>query len=221
MVTALAQTPFFQDMDAVLLQRLAAQGRWQTYGAGGVIFLEGETAPGFYVVDHGWIKVVKMSPEGREQILYFWGAGDLFGGMSVFVNQPAPATAIALEATGLWLLPRASVQQLLVDEPTMALRIIEFMAQRLSDMIDLVAELALHPVMARLARRLLEQSVDDVIQRHRWATQAEIAARIGAAPDVINRALRVLVEEGIIELSRQQIRIIDRARLEEKAVPIA
>ncbi|MEZ4621306.1 MAG: Crp/Fnr family transcriptional regulator [Caldilineaceae bacterium] len=149
------------------------------------------------------------------------GAGDLFGGMSVFVNQPAPATAIALEATGLWLLPRASVQQLLVDEPTMALRIIEFMAQRLSDMIDLVAELALHPVMARLARRLLEQSVDDVIQRHRWATQAEIAARIGAAPDVINRALRVLVEEGIIELSRQQIRIIDRARLEEKAVPIA
>ncbi|MCB0189331.1 MAG: Crp/Fnr family transcriptional regulator [Caldilineaceae bacterium] len=160
-----------------------------------------------------------MSPEGREQILYFWGPGDLFGGMTAFVNQPAPATAITQEDVGVWLLPRVAIEQLLNDDPTMAWRIIEFMASRLNDMITLVAELALHPVMARLARRLLEQAEDGVIQRHRWATQAEIAARIGAAPDVINRALRTLVEEGIIELSRKQIRILDRERLAEKAVP--
>ncbi len=218
LATALQQTPFFQGMDLPVLRQLAGHARWQAYTSGALIFLEGDDALGFYLVEHGWIKVVKMSTEGREQILYFWGPGDLFGGMTVFVNQPAPATAIALEPSGLWLLPRQPIQQLLVDEPTLALRIIEFMAHRLSDMITLVADLSLRSVTARLASQLLANANGDVVERQRWATQAEMAARLGAAPDVINRGLRTLVEEGIIELSRSQIRILDRDGLEGKAL---
>ncbi|MCB0185776.1 MAG: Crp/Fnr family transcriptional regulator [Caldilineaceae bacterium] len=176
--------------------------------------MEGDTAPGFYFIEHGWIKIVTISTEGREQILYIWGPGDLFGGVTAFVDQPAPATAIALEATGLWLLPRHALHEHLLREPTFALRLIEFMAQRLSEMITLVSDLSLRSLTARLARRLLENAVDDVVQRQRWATQAEMSARLAAAPDVVNRALRALVEDGIIELSRQQIRIVDRQRLQ-------
>lgn len=219
LVVALQKTYFFQGMEKQLLQQLVDHAQWQSYRPGAIIFLEGDAAPGLYYVEQGWVKVVKMSPEGREQILYFWGAGDLFGGMTAFVNQVAPATAIALEATGLWLLPRHAIQQLLTDEPALALRIIEFMGQRLTDLITLVADLSLHSVTERLARQLLDRSSDDIVQRHRWATQAEMAARLGTAPDVINRALRALVEEGLIELSRQQIRILDRPALEDKASP--
>lgn len=216
---ALGQTSFFQGMDPLLLHQLATYARWQFVAAGSIVFLEGDTTPGFYLVDHGWIKVVKMSPEGREQVLYFWSAGDLFGGLSAFVDQAAPATAIALEESGLWLLPRSAVQQLLTDEPAFATRMIEFMAQRLSEMITLVADLSLRSVTARLARQLLELAEGDLVERQRWATQSEMAARLGAAPDVVNRALRALVEEGVIELSRRQIRILDRGQLAEKAIP--
>ena len=130
-----------------------------------------------------------------------------------------PATAIALEPTELWQLPRNVVRQALLTEPQFALRVIEYMGERINDLVALVADLSLRSVTARLARQLMENAVDDVVQRQRWATQAEMAARLGAAPDVVNRALRSLSDAGLIELSRQQIRILDRVGLADKALP--
>ncbi|MEZ4664793.1 MAG: Crp/Fnr family transcriptional regulator [Caldilineaceae bacterium] len=216
---ALQQLPFFEGLDAPLIQRFAQSAIRRVYEPGAIIFLEGDDSPGLYYVQSGWVKVVSMSAEGREQILHFLGAGEIFGGMTVFVRQPMPATAIALEPTALWLLPRDVVRQALLDVPLFALRVIEFMGERINDLVALVADLSLRSVTARLARQLLENAVDDVVQRQRWATQAEMAGRLGAAPDVVNRALRSLSDAGLIELSRQQIRILDREGLAAKALP--
>lgn len=216
---ALQLLPFFQGLDEQLIQRFAQCASERHFEPGAIIFLEGDESPGLYFVQSGWVKVVTISEEGREQILHYLSAGELFGGMTIFVRQPLPATAIALEPTQLWLLPREVVRQALLDEPMLALRVIEFMASRITDLVTLVTDLSLRSIAARLARQLLENAVDNVVQRQRWATQAEMAARLGAAPDVVNRALRSLSEAGLIELSRHQIRILDRAGLEAKAVP--
>lgn len=213
---ALRQLPFFRGVDALILQRFAEHAIWHQYEPGAMLFSEGDRAPGLYVVESGWIKVVAISAEGREQILHFVGAGEVLAGMAAFMSQPIPATAIALEQTALWLLPRDVVRQALVDEPLLAVRVIEFMAAKINDLVALVTDLSYRSVTARLARQLLEQASANVVQRQRWATQAEMAARLGAAPEVVNRALRALVEEGLIDLSRQQIRILDRQRLEAK-----
>ena len=83
LVEALQTTPFFQGLDLQVLAELAQHARLHTFVPGAVIFLEGDPAPGFYYVQQGLVKIVKMSPEGREQILYLWGAGDLFGGIRI------------------------------------------------------------------------------------------------------------------------------------------
>ena len=219
LLTALQQLPFFAGLETQLIQRFAHSAIRRVYEPGAIIFLEGDDSPGLYYVQSGWVKAVSMSAEGREQILHFLKAGEVFGGMTVFVSQPMPATAIALEPTELWQLPRNVVRQALLTEPQFALRIIEYMGERINDLVALVADLSLRSVTARLARQLMENAVDDVVQRQRWATQAEMAARLGAAPDVVNRALRSLSDAGLIELSRQQIRILDRAGLADKALP--
>lgn len=217
LVAALQATAFFHGLDEQVVSELARHAVERSVPAGGVIFLEGDASPGFYYVQQGWVKIVRMSPEGREQILYSWGPGDLFGGMGVFANHPTRATAIALEASTLWLLPRKAVQQALASDPTMALRVIEFMADRIDQLMTLVTDLSLRSVTARLARQLLVNAEGEIVQRQRWATQNEMAARLGATPDVVNRALRTLVEEGMIELNRRQIRILDRDRLALRA----
>lgn len=215
---ALCRLPFFEGIDGRILQQFADAAIRQRYEPGTILFWEGDFAPGLYFVESGWIKVVAMSAEGREQILHFVSASEIIGGMTAFLTQPIPATAIALESTEVWLLPREIVRQALLDEPMLAVRVIEFMAQRINDLVALVSDLSLRSVTARLARQLLEQASGDLIQRQRWATQSEMAARLGAAPEVVNRALRALVDEGLIDLSRQQIRILDREKLEAKAV---
>ncbi|RIK41390.1 MAG: hypothetical protein DCC55_12055 [Chloroflexi bacterium] len=216
LVEKLQTSSFLRGLDPEVLAQMARSAVWRAYAPGAVIFLEGDAAPALYYVDTGWVKVVKMSPEGREQVLQVFGPGEIFSGMGVFVDRPAPATAIALEQTRIWLLQRDAVRRMLAANPALAVQVIEFMADRLTELVTLVADLSLHTVTERLARLLLEEAEDDVVYRRRWATQAEMAARLGAVPDVLNRALRALVEEELIELDRQQIRILDRQGLAAK-----
>ena len=217
LVTQLRAVPILQGLETANLEQLAQSAIWREYAAGAVIFLEGDSAPALYYIQAGWIKVVKMAPDGREQILYFWGPGETFGGIGVFINRPMPATAIALEPTGLWLLRRDAITQLLTTQPAMAVQVIECMANRMHELMALVADLSLHTVAERFARLLLEEAEDDTLPRRRWATQAELAARLGTVPDVLSRTLRSLVDGGLITMDRHAIHILQRQALEKLA----
>ena len=90
---------------------------------------------------------------------------------------------------------------------------IESLEERIAHLTRMVEDLSLRPVEARLARLLLEQMDGDTVPRQRWATQAEMAARLGTVPDVFNRALRKLADAGMIHVERHQIRILDKKGL--------
>jgi CRP/FNR family transcriptional regulator len=217
LIAQLGRNPFFQGLGELALNDLAREAVWREHTPGEVVFLEGEAALGLYYLQFGWLKAVKSSPEGREQVLRFIGPGETFNEIGAFASRPNPATAIALEAAGVWLLRREAMLRLLRRQPDLAQRIIEGMADRVIDLANLVADLSLRPVTGRLARLLLDEADGDVLHRPRWHTQAELAARLGTVPDVVQRALRGLETEGAIEVHRHEIRIRNRAALEKLA----
>ena len=209
---------FLHGLDEAALTALAQRAVWREYAPGAIIFLEGETAAAIYYLEIGWVKVSKSSLDGREQILRFLGPGETFNELSVFANKTNPATAISLETVGAWLIPRDAVQHLLTSHPEVAAHVIENIADRVIQLVSLVADLSLHSVEARIARMLLDEAKEDVMTRQRWATQTELAARLGTVPDVLSRALRSMVDAGVIEMNRHEIRILDRQTLETMAM---
>lgn len=217
LIEHLRSNSFFKGLDESTLHDLAQAAAWREYAAGEVVFLEGERSPGLYSIQSGWLKVVKTSPEGREQVLRFLGAGEVFNAIGVFADRPNPATAIALERTGVWLLRRDFMMGLLGKQPEVAQRVIENIADRVIELVALVEDLSLRTVVGRLARLLLDGAADDVLHRPRWYTQAELAARLGTVPDVVQRALSGLAADGLIGVERHVIRIRDRAALEKLA----
>ena len=88
-------------------------------------------------------------------------------------------------------------------------------SQRLKQLTNKVEDLGLYSVRARLVRFLLEQADQKEIPV-RW-TQDEIARQIGTVRDVVGRSLRTLEQEGLIQIRRQCIRLLDRLRLEKIA----
>jgi CRP/FNR family transcriptional regulator len=217
----LRKIPWLAVLDETGWADLLAAIQLQAYSPGEVIFLEGDSVARFYVVHRGWVKAVKLSPEGREQILDFMGPGQPLNIAPTFAEQPSPATLIAQEACELWVIPQPTLLALLDRYPVMARLVIKALANRLLHTISLIEDLSLRSVTARLAKLLLIQlsgSGQPAITRHRWATQAEMAARLGTVPDVVNRALRSLAEEGLIQVNRQQIIILDQAGLANKAM---
>ena len=207
----------FAGLDEGTLRALAQNAHWREYSAGEVIVLEGEGLPGLLYLQSGWIKVVKVSPGGREQVLRFLEPGETFNEVGVFADQPNPATAIALEQAGVWLIRRETVMGLVQENPAFAQFVIAKMADRLLHLVALVTDLSLRPITGRLARLLLQEAAGDLLYRPRWYTQAELAARLGSVPDVVQRALRNLEKDGLIAVNRSEIRILDRDALKEIA----
>jgi len=213
----LANVPYLAGIDPALIETIARQTKLQQYDAGQVVFLEGEQDVALYIVHAGWLKAVKTSTDGREQVLHFIGPGEVFNAIGVFVEAANPATVIALEPTTVWVIQQAVMLRLLDEYPVLGRVIIRRLAERVQQLITIVEDLSLRTIEARLARYLLAQSTAEQLQRPRWATQAELASRLGTVPDVLNRALRSLAKDNLIVVERHQIQILDDAGLAARA----
>lgn len=102
--------------------------------------------------------------------------------------------------------------------PQTALQIIGNMADKIIDLVALASDLSLKTVEARFAKLLLDSADGDMIERRRWTNQTELAAHLGTVPDVLSRVIRELTKAGLIEMDKQQIRILNHAELMKRAI---
>lgn len=214
---SLRRQPLFAALDGPTLDRLAEAAIWRLYEGGTIVVREGESARGFYHLESGWLKVVKTSAAGREQILRFLEPGDTFNEIGVFTDQPTPATVIALARAELWWIPRQALVGLVRESPDFAQHVISKMAENILHLVSLVADISLLTVGSRLARLILNDAVGGVLHRPRWYTQTELASRLGTVTDVVQRVLRDMETRGLIEVDRERIVVRDRRALEEMA----
>ncbi len=209
---------FLHGLDHDTLTSVAKSATWKVFPPDAVVFWEGDIETNLYYLQYGSLKAMKASPDGRQQVLRFVQAGEIFNEIGVLAKRPNPATAVALEESGVWLIPRQALEEIVQTHPTTALQIIENMADKIIELVTLATDLSLKTVEARFAKLLLEQAEGDVIERRRWTNQTELAARLGTVPDVLSRVTRELTKAGLIEMDRQHIRILDRKGLTERAM---
>lgn len=207
---------YFSNLENASLDRLISASIRRSYSTNQVLLIEGDPCAGMYIIESGWLKAVKIGSDGREQVLQTLRASDAFNAISVFTGVPNQATVSVLEDAVVWLIPRAVLLRLLDEHPPLARKVTIDLAEQIMRLVQMVEDLSLRPVESRLARLLLEQAQDGSVQRRRWATQAELASRLGTVPDVVNRALRKLSEEGLIQVDRHQIRLLDLEGLQAK-----
>ena len=210
----LQKTSLFQTLDDDTCAWLLGQAKSRLYHKGEVVFWEGEPALGLYWLQSGWLKAVKQLANGREQILQFFEPEQTFHEIGGFTQQPNPATVVALDKAQVWLIPHQVMATLLRDQPQFAQHVIAVMAHRMQYLVGLVQDLSLRPVIGRLAHLILENATDDTFHRPRWFTQTELAARLGTVPDVVQRSLRGLEADGLIEVHRRHIHIKNRDKLQ-------
>lgn len=211
---------YLSDLDDAALKSMEEAAFRREYDAEQVVLLEGEPCSGLYIVEDGWLKASKIGADGREQVLHMLGSGEAFNAISVFTETPNQATVTALERSTVWMVRREVLEKLIEEHPSLARGVVKDLAGRVQHLIRMVEDLSLRSVEARLARILLEKAQGEAVTRKRWATQAEIAARIGTVTDVLNRALRKLAEDGLIRVERHQIQILDKEGLKEIAQAI-
>ncbi|NBD33531.1 MAG: cyclic nucleotide-binding domain-containing protein [Cyanobacteria bacterium] len=215
----LGQVRIFHGLPPEQLTALAKIAVLQSYQAGETIFWQGDPPKGFFLVRSGKVKVFKMSPTGKEQILQFFESGANFAEVPAFDGEPFPASATAMENSELVLFPRSRFLELLYSEPTLAVNLLAIFARHLRHFTWLIEDLSLREVPGRLASYLLQlsqqqENLDQVVLE---VTKTQLAALLGTIPETLSRGFHKLAKEGLITIKGNMIQLRDRAGLAEKA----
>ena len=213
-VRALSTVPLFSGLDANILEVVKRAATTWHYSAGETVFLQGEPCAGLFIVQEGWLKEIITAPSGREQTIRLMGAGDVFNEIGLLTDGKNLVTVRALEDSTIWIIERETMLRLMDEHARLCRAITQNMAERVLLLIKLVEDLSLRTVKSRMARLLLENAVENVINRRRWMIQTEMAARLGTVLDVANRSMNSLENDGLIVVSRNEIRLLERERLE-------
>ena len=213
----LRRVPFFAGLSDDVLAALAAATVERRYARGQVLFLEGDPCAGLHIVVDGEIKIFKLSPQGREQVLRQLGPGSTFNEVPVLDGGPNPASTAAVTDATLCVIGRDAIKRLAHAYPALAWALIESTARHTRHLVMMVEDLSLRSVKARLARLLLAEAQRSAaageIDRSQMITQAEMAARLGTVREMIGRALRDLADDGLVVFDRHRIVIRDREAL--------
>lgn len=205
----------FRDLSEDDLHFIRKKLYFKTVKKGEILLLEGETSKKLIFVVDGWFKSEKTSISGRQQTLRLVGPLEVINEYSVFSEEPSEATIIAMENSKVFYLQKSDVEILLYQSPKFSRVVISNLAKRIQHLLNHVENLSLFSVEQRLAQYLLDDEEGGLVKRQTWRTQAEIAAQLGTVVDVINRILQKFENERIIEISREQFKILNRNRLQE------
>lgn len=182
---------------------------------GTVLFRPGDAAQGFVVVLAGRVEVHLTGPSGREILLYAVEPGQscVQTTLGLMADETYSGEALAATEARLVMIPRGLFLQLMDSEPAFRGFVFSALGRRMQDVTRLLEQVAFASIESRLALALLDLAEGDLVQ----ATQAELAARIGSAREVVTRRLDAFQRAGWVETDRGTVRLLNRTALAQAA----
>jgi CRP/FNR family transcriptional regulator, anaerobic regulatory protein len=181
-----------------------------------VLFRPGDEARGFILLVKGRVNVYLTGRNGRELLLYSVEPGEtcLQTTLGLLGDAPYGGEGVAeTDATG-YVIPPPLFLRLMAGSEGFRRFVFRAFANRLSDSMFVLEQVAFVKVEARLARELLSRAGSD---GQLEATHQQIAVAIGTVREVVSRRLEALASDGLILVDRGHIRILDRRALESLA----
>ncbi|MFD1341087.1 Crp/Fnr family transcriptional regulator [Litorisediminicola beolgyonensis] len=220
---ALARCDLFAELEPGPLARLADRARLIQADDEQLLFSEGDTGDGLWIVVSGIVRVWITDAEGHALTLALQEPGDMLGEMSLIDGAPRSAFATALGASDLLFLDASEFRAVLAEEPSLALHLLSLLAERLRRGNAELRDLAYAPLRARLSRKLLDLALGHAIARGDGAiftrafSQAELAQMLGASREAVNRQLRAMIHDGALVMEDGKIAVPSLKRLEVAA----
>ncbi len=138
------------------LERLMAFARTQRHRAGEVIFRKDDPGISMMSIVDGRVKISVTSPDGKEAVLAVLGPGEVLGEMAILEDKDRSADATALDACELLVLQKRDFIPFLERNPTIAIRLLRILCERVRRTSALVEDRTFLSLPARLAKTLLD-----------------------------------------------------------------
>jgi CRP/FNR family transcriptional regulator len=215
----LQRTALLSNLSQVELKLLAERTVRKQFGAGELLFHEGEPCKALHIIARGRVRIFKASASGREQVLAVNVPGDSVAELPVFDGGPYPASAVALEECEIAFIARKDFQAYCLEHPEVALKVLESVGARLRRLVGIIEELSFTTIRQRLVAALLRmaqcsgRNTERGIELTLPGSHQELANELGTVRELVSRNLMRLQAEGFIDVDARQIVIKDMKQL--------
>ncbi len=213
--------PLLGSLDEDDRRALLATTRVRRFGRGEVVVHEGDPADSLHLVESGRLAVRVTTPSGERATLNLLGPGQYFGELSLLDGR-APirsASIVALEPSTTRTLSATAFRELRQRHRAAERFLLALLARRVEELSGRVVEVMYDGLDRRVHRRLVDltalydEGKPTVVIT---LTQELLAELVGGTRPSINQVLQRLADQGIVELGRGRITVLDRRALERK-----
>jgi CRP/FNR family transcriptional regulator, cyclic AMP receptor protein len=216
----LARVPVFEELAEEDLRHVAEVSVPRRFGAGEVVFREGDDSDTCYVVHAGHARAIREHPDGRSITLATFGPGDIFGELAMFDDERRSATVEASDDLEVLGILGGDMRHLMRRHPDIAVKLVIALGRRLRAANERLARQSFQTVQSRvaavLAQLVAQAAAEGGPERDVpvVATQADLAKLAGSSRESASRFLAVLERAGVITQGRGRLTVHDPAALQ-------
>jgi len=215
----LKRCPLFERLTPAESHRLEANSTLRSFARRQIIYFPGEAGQTVLVLARGRVKIKSVTSDGRESILAFIDEGELFGELAILDAAPRGEFAEAVEPSQVLAVPRDDIVWLMERRPEVALHVTKLFGFRLRRVENRLRNILFRSNRERVVALLLElldshgQKDADGWEIQLRLSHQDLANLIGATRETVTVTLGQLQRDGLIQVRRQRIRVLKRARL--------
>jgi len=222
--SVLGQVSLFSHLPNESVEALGKQLQHRRYDREQIIFHKNDPGSTLYIIISGKVKILLPSPEGENVIVALLSTGEFFGELSLFDGAPRSATAVSADSTEILTLDKDDFNRYILENPRAALVILSELSLRLRRTDELLSDAAFCNLATRLAKRLMELAhrygqpgANGAIRINLRLKQQDLADMSGATRESVNKVLKMLKEQRLIQWSKGIITLLDPAVMRHKA----
>jgi len=211
----------FQGLDESFEQQFLKYGKVVALKKKDTVFTNGELSKYFYIVLNGKIKSFQINLEsGKEQTLFIYRGGDMFDALILLDGKTHDVLYEVIENAEVLELPIEKVREWLRTNEQFNRHFFPYIASQMRHTEELATDLSLYSTSERLSKLLLQNmnpNDEHYYQLLQNLSKTEIAKLLGTVRNVVERHLKELESEQIIENQRKNIYVKDLEKLLENS----
>lgn len=209
--------PIFNHLTKAQMDEIMDVVRTVTYEKGDFIYRADTPSDALYIVHRGEVKIYRLAESGKEQLVRLLQPGDFTGELALFNQSVHEAYAEATVDSEVCQINREDFQRLLVQYPTISLKVLTEFARRLDTSEKQTTRLATESVNQRIALFLVECVTEEKVNEakiHLPMSRKDLASYVGTTPETVSRTLTEFEAAGLIKQEGQRtVQLLDIEQL--------
>jgi CRP-like cAMP-binding protein len=215
----LKRSSLFDQIPHERLRSIEAQCRFRDFPRGAYVYAPVDQADAALFLLEGRIKLITLSPDGKQAILGVIDKGEMFGELAVLAGGTREEFAETMSACRLLLIPAKVLRQLMAEFPTVSMEIVQLFGlrrqrieRRLRSLLFRSGRERLEALLMELAEQYGRQRQEGLVIDHRLTYQ-ELANYVGLTRETVTLLLNELQREGKVSLQRRRIVLLPASGL--------